>query len=66
MKDQSIKVVVVDANPTEEVEEDVTLIEEVEEVEDVEVEEVEEEEVEEGHALGCRHFLLLSAGVLLL
>ena len=50
-----------DANPTEEVEEDVTLIEEVEEVE---VEEV--EEVEEGHALGCRHFLLLSAGVLLL
>ena len=58
MKDQSIKVVVVDANPTEEVEEDVTLIEEVE---DVEV-----EEVEEGHALGCRHFLLLSAGVLLL
>ena len=55
-----------DANPTEEVEEDVTLIEEVEdvEVEDVEVEEV--EEVEEGHALGCRHFLLLSAGVLLL
>ena len=56
MKDQSIKVVVVDANPTEEVEEDATLIEEVEEV----------EEVEEGHALGCRHFLLLSAGVLLL
>ena len=59
IKDKSIKVVVVDANPTEEVEEDVTL---TEEVEDVEVEEV--EEVEEGHALGCRHFLLLSAGVL--
>ena len=58
-----MKVVVVDANPTEEVEEDVTLIEEVE-VEEVEV--VEVEEVEEGHALGCRHFLLLSAGVLLL
>ena len=55
--------VVVDANPTEEVEEDATLIEEVE-VEEVEV--VEVEEVEEGHALGCRHFLLLSAGVLLL
>ena len=55
----------VDANPTEEVEEDVTLTEEVEEV-GVEDEEVEDEEVEEGHALGCRHFLLLSAGVLLL
>ena len=60
-----MKVVVVDANPTEEVEEDVTLIEEVVDVEVEEVE-VEDVEVEEGHALGCRHFLLLSAGVLLL